>query len=781
MVYLVQLVAALAATATLVQAGPTCLETQPRTSREHHNGQVLAHVLRDLMAVSKHGLCYGGFSGAGMTTRRSNGSLVVQATRHSKNAHLGPACSDALSSIINSCVSHSNYYGGNITAGQINYAIYNEDYPAPWTPKPLAPSPPRVVPGKPKVSPSTPLPTPVQPPAKTPLRSKAPIPPPANPLPPKPSVPKPAHGPIPSKSVISAHPNDFRTTTLTGVTGSPKSFSQTTTTDVNGHKTVLPVWFGVAGAAVVVIPIAGVAGAAAAALIDSVPPPPPGLPAVEIGPDGQASPRASPEDHSTPTHTLLSSHSPSRRPSSTRPSSASSSASPTASRVAFVITPKESHAQANGAVTNELNDLLAADVEVVNNPSLGLLFWAAALTQAEATHFRANPAVSSVELDTLIVLEEDPPPPPPQPSLGNRRRNSPDTADEPAVLQRRADLTIDTDQPWDLAAVSYPAGATAPTDRYAYDPSAGEGVTIYVVGTGANPDHIDYEGMRNPRWLFVPGAPHAEYEDNEYDDTVNQGTCLVSKAAGAIFGVAKKASVVVVKLPVRTANPRVLRATDYLKSIALLTRDILRTRSRKNVVVIGWRHDFGHIIVGAVRINGATSPTSQGGNTVDIGAPGYGIPCASHQGVGNVQISAATPPAAAMAAGLAAYLMALPEFQADIFPAGGDLEMLSDRVRLLMLGFAYPRGQGTLPVINNRENGLDDDSCSVGKRFSIPKLTPWLPVTSKSPPPSKSAPPAKPPVVSSPKIIPIPSKSPPPPPKPSVVPFTPLTGSNPVY
>ena len=95
---------------------------------------------------------------------------------------------------------------------------------------------------------------------------------------------------------------------------------------------------------------------------------------------------------------------------------------------------------------------------------------------------------------------------------------------------------------------------------YAYDSRAGQGLTVYVVDTGINPNHPvsvrDYQytirltpfqeftNMRGSlRWLYIPGEPQIQSDENGH------GTCVVSKVMGPTFGVAKGANIVVVKVP----------------------------------------------------------------------------------------------------------------------------------------------------------------------------------------------------------------------------------------
>ena len=93
---------------------------------------------------------------------------------------------------------------------------------------------------------------------------------------------EPTSGPITGAPATPTQ-NVYKTIYPAGVTGPPGSYSQTSTTDLYGLATVLPVWFAANGAAVVVVLTAGT-------LIDKPPPPPPGFPELEIDSDGEAQP-----------------------------------------------------------------------------------------------------------------------------------------------------------------------------------------------------------------------------------------------------------------------------------------------------------------------------------------------------------------------------------------------------------------------------------------------------------------------------------------------------------
>jgi len=77
-------------------------------------------------------------------------------------------------------------------------------------------------------------------------------------------------------------------------------------------------------------------------------------------------------------------------------------------------------------------------------------------------------------------------------------------------------------------------------EYYSYPKSAGEGVNVYIIDTGVNVHHQEFEGRA--RWGAVIPAGDRE------DDGQGHGTHVAGTVAGKTFGVAKKANIVAVKV-----------------------------------------------------------------------------------------------------------------------------------------------------------------------------------------------------------------------------------------
>jgi cerevisin len=95
--------------------------------------------------------------------------------------------------------------------------------------------------------------------------------------------------------------------------------------------------------------------------------------------------------------------------------------------------------------------------------------------------------------------------------------------------------------PWGLARISHrPKLGFSTFQKYEYDPAGGEGVDVYVIDTGININHVEFQGRAS--WgLTVP--------QNDVDEDGNgHGTHCAGTIASRKYGVAKAAHVIAVKV-----------------------------------------------------------------------------------------------------------------------------------------------------------------------------------------------------------------------------------------
>ena len=95
--------------------------------------------------------------------------------------------------------------------------------------------------------------------------------------------------------------------------------------------------------------------------------------------------------------------------------------------------------------------------------------------------------------------------------------------------------------PWGLARISHRDSLTfSDFNKYIYAEDGGEGVDVYVIDTGTNWEHVDFEGRAHWGKTIPAGDPD--------EDGNGHGTHCSGTVAGKKYGVAKKANVYAVKV-----------------------------------------------------------------------------------------------------------------------------------------------------------------------------------------------------------------------------------------
>ncbi|KAJ7103679.1 serine protease [Mycena crocata] len=283
--------------------------------------------------------------------------------------------------------------------------------------------------------------------------------------------------------------------------------------------------------------------------------------------------------------------------------------------------------------------------------------FAANLDTAALNTFRADPDVESIEEDGIVSIFAN-------------------------VTQ--------TNAPWGLSRIAQDAkltgtSTTALTYSYTYDDAAaGNGVDIFIIDTGVLTAHTQFEGRA--RW----GATFGGYADA---DGHGHGTHVAGTAAGVQFGVAKKASIIAVKVLSDAGSGAVsdiVAGLSFVRdqaaasgrpsiaslslgggaSTALDSAVAALTAAGVHVVVAAGNSNVdaantsparapSAITVGAITIADARSSFSNFGAVVDIFAPGTSITSAwigSTTATNNISgTSQATP----HVSGVAAYIISL--------------------------------------------------------------------------------------------------------------------------
>jgi cerevisin len=103
------------------------------------------------------------------------------------------------------------------------------------------------------------------------------------------------------------------------------------------------------------------------------------------------------------------------------------------------------------------------------------------------------------------------------------------------------DVETEKNAPWGLARISHRDSLSFGTfNKYLYSADGGEGVDVYVIDTGTNIDHVDFEG----RATWGKTIPQGDADE----DGNGHGTHCSGTVAGKKYGVAKKANVVAIKV-----------------------------------------------------------------------------------------------------------------------------------------------------------------------------------------------------------------------------------------
>jgi len=258
------------------------------------------------------------------------------------------------------------------------------------------------------------------------------------------------------------------------------------------------------------------------------------------------------------------------------------------------------------------------------------------------------------------------------------------------------DLVEQHDPPWGIARISHCAppgegganGTANGTATYRYDSSAGDGVIAYVLDTGINLDHDEFEG-RAQFGTNTVGGPD--------EDGYGHGTHVAGTIAGRTFGVAKKASIVSVKVLDSRGygtNSGVIAGVEWMaqhalkhggKAVANLSLGGSFSAALNTAVeaVIREGITFGvaagnedvdavnnspasvsaAITVGATDPDDSRAAYSNYGSVVDIFAPGTDIKSAWIGSTTATKNLSGTSMACPHVVGLAAYLIALEDLQ----------------------------------------------------------------------------------------------------------------------
>ncbi|EFY95737.1 peptidase S8 family protein, Pr1D [Metarhizium robertsii] len=307
---------------------------------------------------------------------------------------------------------------------------------------------------------------------------------------------------------------------------------------------------------------------------------------------------------------------------------------------------------------NVNNDVAGVEREY-NSPAFH--GYAGQFDQQTIVEIESSPEVAYVEADQIWTLEES--------------------------MEKR-DLTTQESAPWGLAAISHrQPNATG----YIYDTAAGQGTFGYVMDTGIRATHREFEGRASTGWTGWAGDDR---------DISGHGTHVAGTVGGVTFGVAKKATIIAVKVfhGTQTSTSIIMGGFDWAvndivskgrqdKSVinqslggpysrawndaieAAFTRGVLSViaagNAQRDASEVSPASAPNAVTVGAVDKNWrivTNWPNGQGSNygpVLDIFAPGDGIESAEPNSDSQTGLRSGTSMASPHVAGLALYAMSV--------------------------------------------------------------------------------------------------------------------------
>lgn len=363
----------------------------------------------------------------------------------------------------------------------------------------------------------------------------------------------------------------------------------------------------------------------------------------------------------------------------------------------------------------------------------GVIFWTGELSEEGVEIMRSTDGVLAVVSDVILETSE---------FYTLKPGESENLTDRGSSLQKRDHLVtqpLDTTIQ-DLIFISTPPG-TDTGIYYTYFSAAGEGITVYLVDSGVNPSNNEFNSGVIKRWLYAWDVLAVESDDHP----LGHGSCAASKITGVDYGVAKKASLIIVKINTKWLS-------SGLDGLVLILND-LRRRKKEGEYIPGYNvvsmqsalknsladrystdtfkyliseliNQYGIIlvcaagngggkidsipptfspkmpiiVVGAVSPHtGATLPFSNRGPPLTVSAPGQ-VFCAGRGAGRNSQTVSGSSFAAPAVAGLVAYFLSLH----DVGPMlRRKPNMIPQVVKHYVVDSAYVRPLGTDKAIWN--------------------------------------------------------------------------------
>ena len=170
-------------------------------------------------------------------------------------------------------------------------------------------------------------------------------------------------------------------------------------------------------------------------------------------------------------------------------------------------------------------------------------------------------------------------------------------------------MVYQSDAKAQLTFMSWPEYLPDALNRYYFDDSAGQGVDVYVLDTGAHLDHpvcsahsrnVNCEMLTVPvlqEFDLVRGRSRyihvGEGGDEKDNDCKTHGTSMLSLVAGKTVGVAKNINPIIVRMPCRPhpKNPNVkesMQGSDWIDALGLINDELDGSTPKVVLMASGW-------------------------------------------------------------------------------------------------------------------------------------------------------------------------------------------------